>query len=59
MLSKGQPFYKLHFKTEKGYKSSIGSSNLKDPPHINKSRSQSCKRLNLQLTISMETMMQM
>ena len=38
--------YLIHFETEKQYKTPIGLSSLKDPPHINKSKSQSCERLN-------------
>ena len=47
MLTKGSPLYKLHFKTDEQFKSPIGLSNLKDPPQINKNKSQSCGRLNL------------
>ena len=39
--------YQLHFESDKQHIKLMKWGNLKDPPHINKSKSQSYKRLNI------------
>ena len=46
MLTKGELLYKLHFKIDEQYKSVSGLCNLKESPHVNKSKSQSHGKLN-------------
>ena len=53
-LTKGKPLYELYFETEDQSMSSIGLSNLKDPPHNSKSKSNSKRRLNLQFFVLMK-----